>query len=113
MRQRGKTSHRRENPRGPSQRPVSVRAVWGNSDAEATLKVTRSQWNRIIAGAEFAAATWAWYEGKRERVTFHFNSPQCGDLRVDGVEGAEYFLKGINDAIVTGADAGPSSTNSG
>jgi hypothetical protein len=113
MRQRGKTSRRRKVPYVPSRRPVSISTVWGNNDAEATLKVTRSQWNRIIAGAEFAATTWAWYEGKRERVTFRFNSPQCGDLRVDGVEGAEYFLKGINDAIVTGADAGPSSTNSG
>jgi hypothetical protein len=88
----------------PARRPIAIRVLWGNDDVEATLKVTRGQWAAIVAGELFAAGTWSWYEGKRQRAVFSFNDPEPGDLNVGGEEMAEYYVGRIGDAEILGAE---------
>jgi hypothetical protein len=66
---------------------IELTAVWGNDDAESTIKVSRRMWAKIQNGAEYATSAWSWYEGKRYRVAWRFNS---GNVSVDNADG-EYF----------------------
>ena len=87
-----------------ARRPVTIQVSWGNGDADATVKLTRSQWHQILAGTEFVASTWSWYEGKRQRVVFSFNDGEGGRLTVGGDDCAEYFRGTLTDALITGAE---------
>ena len=96
-----------ENQPAPDQRPISVRCQWGNGDAGATVQLTRPQWRQICAGEVVEASTWAWYEGKRQRVGFRFNGPKRGDLYVGGGDGSDYFIGQLGEAQVSGAEFPP------
>jgi len=52
---------------------VTIRALWGNDDAESTIKISSAQWKKIQAGEEFEKGGWAYYEGKRFSVEWRFN----------------------------------------
>lgn len=94
-------------PSRPDRRPISVRRWWGNGDSEATVKLTRPQWRRICAGEAVDASTWAWYEGKRERVGFRFNHSNRGDRFIGGYDCANYYHGTLAEAQITGADCNP------
>jgi hypothetical protein len=52
---------------------IELTAVWGNDDAESTIKVSPLRWKQIQEGAEFETSSWGWYEGKRFSVSWHFS----------------------------------------
>lgn len=95
----------------PDRRPISVRRWWGNGDVEATVKLTRAKWRRICAGEQIDAPTWAWYEGKRERVGFRFNHPERGDLYIGGGDCTDHYHGTIAEAQITGAEFPPRQPN--
>lgn len=37
---------------------VELTAVWGNDDADSTIKVSQRRWKQIQEGAEFEASAW-------------------------------------------------------
>jgi hypothetical protein len=88
-------------------RPISVRRWWGNGESEATVKLTRPQWRRICAGDAVDASTWAWYEGKRQRVGFWFNHSERGRLHIGGKDGADHYRGTLAEAQITGAEFPP------
>ena len=51
---------------------VELRALWGNDDAESTIKISSRQWKKIQAGEEFEKGAWGYYEGKRFSVEWRF-----------------------------------------
>jgi hypothetical protein len=53
---------------------VTIRALWGNDDAESTIKISPRQWKRIQAGEEFQKQGWGYYEGRRFSVKWRFNN---------------------------------------
>ena len=52
---------------------VKLTAVWGNDDADSTIKVSRRRWKQIQEGAEYETSAWSWYEGSRYRVAWRFS----------------------------------------
>ena len=53
---------------------VELTALWGNDDAESTIKISPLRWKRIQEGAEFETSAWGWYEGKRFSVRWYFSN---------------------------------------
>jgi hypothetical protein len=72
---------------------VALTAVWGNDDADSTIKVSRRRWQAIRAGAEYETSAWSWYEGKRYSVAWSFAN---GNVSVYG----GYGLECVNDEPV-------------
>lgn len=65
---------------------VELTAVWGNGDADSTIKVSRRRWEQIQDGAEYDTSAWSWYEGRRYSVGWHFSD---GEVSVHGEDGRE------------------------
>jgi hypothetical protein len=65
---------------------VELTAVWGNDDADSTIKVSRRRWKQIQDGAEYETGAWSWYEGKRYSVSWRFAE---GEVSVYGGDGME------------------------
>jgi hypothetical protein len=65
---------------------VQLTAVWGNDDADSTIKVSRRRWKDIQNGAEYDTFGWSWYEGERSLVSWHFAD---GKVSIDGDDGME------------------------
>jgi hypothetical protein len=51
---------------------VHITALWGNDDAESTIKISQRHWKAIQAGAEYETSAWGWYEGRRFSTSWHF-----------------------------------------
>ncbi len=68
---------------------VILTAVWGNDDADSTIKVSRRRWKEIQEGAEYETSAWSWYEGTRYRVTWIFSD---GKVSVDGIDDRECVI---------------------
>jgi ribosomal protein L25 (general stress protein Ctc) len=51
---------------------IELRTVWGNGDAESSIKVSRRRWEKIQEGAEYCTSAWSWYEGSRYSVEWRF-----------------------------------------
>ncbi len=70
-----------------SQKPkahIKLTALWGNDDAESTIKVSRSRWKAITAGGTYERTAWGWYEGKRFSVIWQFQNGSFSVLAADG-----------------------------
>ncbi|MFN4944024.1 MAG: hypothetical protein ACK5G9_09565 [Akkermansiaceae bacterium] len=65
---------------------VELTAVWGNDDADSTIKVSRGLWKKIQDGAEYVASAWSWYEGRRSSVCWHFSDAKVSIYGDDGME---------------------------
>ena len=65
---------------------VSIRACWGNDDAESTIKVSPGRWKSIQEGAQYERNAWGWYEGSRFSVTWKFAD---GLVSIDGPDGMQ------------------------
>jgi hypothetical protein len=65
---------------------VELTAVWGNDDADSTIKVSRRRWKQIQDGAEYETSAWSWYEGRRYSVSWRFTE---GEVSVYGEDGME------------------------
>jgi len=74
--------------RKPTQvhRFVQLTAVWGNGDADSTIKVSRRRCEAIRAGAEYTTSTRSWYEGRRQRVWWAFSG---GKVSIGGGDGMQ------------------------
>jgi len=59
-------------PRRTPPQKVTIRALWGNDDADSTIKISPTQWKKIQAGEEFERGAWGYYEGKRFSVWWRF-----------------------------------------
>jgi hypothetical protein len=51
---------------------VNIRALWGNDDAESTIKISQRQWKKIQEGMGFKKGGWGYNEGKRFSVVWYF-----------------------------------------
>ncbi len=77
---------------------VSLRAVWGNGDAESTLEVSSSVWLAIKAGKKHASMSVSYYEGQETQVKWWFQDrmlsihDQDGTCRVDGSHISEVYI---------------------
>ena len=67
-------------------RRVALTAVWGNDDAESTIKVPINRWASLQEGAAFETQGWAWYEGRRFSVTWTFSHGRLSISASDGME---------------------------
>jgi hypothetical protein len=65
---------------------VMLTAIWGNDDADSTIKLSHTQWEAIRAGAEYETSTWSWYEGKRFPVNWSFVNGCVSIFGEDGME---------------------------
>lgn len=65
---------------------VHLTAVWGNGDADSTIKVSRRRWAQIQKGAEYTAGASSWYEGERASVGWHFLDAKVSINGPDGME---------------------------
>ena len=66
---------------------VELTAVWGNDNAESTIKVSRRRWKSICAGAAYQTSALSWYEGQSDTVTWSFIN---GEVSIDGSDFAQY-----------------------
>jgi hypothetical protein len=51
---------------------VTIRALWGNDDAESTIRIPIRVWEMIQEGEEIRKRAWAFYEGRRFSVGWRF-----------------------------------------
>lgn len=65
---------------------VELTAVWGNDDADSTIKVSRRRWKEIQDGAEYDTSAWSYYEGRRYSVGWHFSGGEVSVFGEDGME---------------------------
>ena len=77
---------------------VRLTALWGNDDAESTIKISRRRWQAIRQGAEYVKSTWSWHEGTRYPVTWSFAN---GAVSVDGEDGMQCLLDVPVDELMT------------
>lgn len=83
---------------------VELTAVWGNDDAESTIKMSRRRWKRIEEGAEYRTSAWSWYEGTREAVRWCFANRE---VSIGGEDGATYWVDmPLEELIVQGDTTG-------
>ena len=68
------SSSYQSSPRRTPPPKVELRALWGNDDAESTIKISSRQWKKIQAGEEFEKSAWAYYEGKRFSIYWRFKN---------------------------------------
>ena len=76
---------------------VELTAVWGNDDAESTIKISRRRWQEIRKGAEHFESAWSWYEGRRYPVTWSFSR---GMVSIDGDDGMQCVVDDPVDELV-------------
>jgi len=69
---------------------IELTAVWGNDDADSSIKVSRRRWKAIQEGTEYGTSGWGWYEGSRFPVVWSFSDgkvsvygPDCLDCVID------------------------------
>lgn len=65
---------------------VELTALWGNNDAESTIKVSRRKWDEIQKGAKYDTTAWGCYEDQRFPVAWTFNG---GEVSIDGDDGMQ------------------------
>lgn len=77
---------------------IQLTAVWGNGDADSTIRISRRRWKNIQEGAEYDTGAASYYEGGRGSVGWRFSG---GLLSIFGDEGRECLLDHpVNDLIV-------------
>jgi hypothetical protein len=78
---------------------VEVTAVWGNGDAESTIRISRRRWRRIQEGQGFETGAWGWYEGERFRVVWSFSG---GLVSIHGPGGGDHIVEESVDRLFHG-----------
>jgi len=68
---------------------VSLTAVWGNDDAESTVRISLSHWKRLVSGSAFTKNAWAWYEGRRYQAQWVFKN---GCVTIHGPDAAVHVV---------------------
>lgn len=79
--------------------PVSLRAFWGNGDAESTLTVSGAQWERIQSGQAYGARSISFYEGEASDVYWTFKD---GRVSIEDDESTSLAIeKPVSELLVT------------
>ncbi|MBS0415957.1 MAG: PcfJ domain-containing protein [Proteobacteria bacterium] len=65
---------------------VRLTAMWGNDDADSTIKVSRRRWQQILNGESYDTSAWSWYEGTRTRTYWSFDGGKLTLSQDDGME---------------------------
>lgn len=65
---------------------VHLTAMWGNDDAESTIKVSPQRWQQIQNGEPYNTTTWSWYEGTRSHASWSFADGKLSISLGDGFE---------------------------
>ena len=77
---------------------VQLTAVWGNDDADSTIRISRRRWKMIQEGTEYATGAASYYEGGRGSVSWRFSG---GFLSISGDGGRECVRdQPVDDLIV-------------
>lgn len=63
---------------------VELTAVWGNDDADSTIKVSQRRWKQVQEGAEYKTSAWGWYEGSKYRTAWRFSGGKVSVWMVGG-----------------------------
>lgn len=71
---------------------VHLTAMWGNGDADSSIKVSRRRWHQIQSGEPYDTTTWSWYEGKRTLASWSFRG---GELTISLDDGMECYFSTI------------------
>ncbi len=78
-------------------------AIWGNDDAESSIRISRGCWKKILLGASYEQSAWAWYEGKRFSVLWEFSNKA---ISISGRDWAQYLVdEPVEQLIVTVSDS--------
>ena len=62
---------------------IVIRSLWGNDDADSTIKISPQQWKKIQKEDEFEKQGWGYYEGQRFSVCWYFNN---GKVTISGCD---------------------------
>ena len=77
---------------------IQLTAVWGNGDADSTIRISRRRWQHIREGADYATSAASYYEGGRGSVAWHFSG---GLLSILGDDDRECLIgHPVEDLIV-------------
>ena len=70
---------------------VTLTAFWGNGDAQSSFRMPASRWKKVQDGLPYTRNTYGWYEGKRQCVTWRFNTREnkIGRFSIDGEDGRQ------------------------
>ena len=81
---------------------LDVTAVWGNDDAESSIRINRGCWEKILQGVSYKQSGWAWYESKRFSVMWEFSDKT---ISISGRDSAQYLVDDpVVDLIVNVSD---------
>ena len=69
---------------------VEITADWGGDDGYSTIRMRRSIWRRILAGARHERGGFAWYEGKPYPCRWVFSD---GLVSVFGPDDEDYLVE--------------------
>lgn len=88
----------------PALRPVCVAVDWGNELHECPMSMRT--WKRILGGNPVLRVEPYWYEGRRYRSEWRFNTNGYGSLRVTycalggGGDEGDGYIGSIEDALI-------------
>ena len=76
---------------------ITLTALWGNGDAESSIRVSRRIWEKINAGMKFSADSTGWYEGTHQSVYWRFVD---GKVYIDGEDGMQCIVGDTIDSLI-------------
>jgi hypothetical protein len=65
---------------------VQLTALWGNDDAESSIRISHRRWSAIQKGEAYEVSASSTYEGKRYQVVWRF---VLGRVSIEGDDGME------------------------
>ena len=83
---------------------IQLTALWGNDDAESSIRISRRRWNAIQNGAAEEVDATSTYEGKKSPVVWRFAD---GRVSIEGDDGMECIVDlPVTDLITTTVETG-------
>jgi len=101
------SDHAHPEPSNEETGSISIHGRWGAGCLPASATLSLAQWNRIRDGKVVTRSVWIHHADPRQRVSFRFNAPETGDLRVEGDDGNALFVGQLEPAHVAGAPFPP------
>jgi|GEM_PF-3991382 len=78
-------------------RPISLRALWGNADAQSECDITRRAWVSICRGGKLSRTVRGYYEGERFEVYWSIANRR---VSLTSSQGGDCFKGSIEDLRV-------------
>lgn len=87
-------------PAGPGKKSkISVRAMWGNGDAESSIQISPFKWGFICRGGSYGHRGVGFYEGERFPVNWVFDGKEL-NIYQDSMRGGDCFSGPIGELMV-------------